>query len=91
MSQMRLIYCNGFSEDERRETRSIIFRDLLNVFKTVLEVMEDKNVAFKTEVAKVARPMKHLLLLLSHNSSPIIYFYSSLPPVLSLKQILVTW
>lgn len=55
---MRVIYANGFSEDERRQTRAIIFANLLTAFKALLDIMATEHIAFSTESAKVARPMK---------------------------------
>ncbi|KAJ5568988.1 hypothetical protein N7450_011474 [Penicillium hetheringtonii] len=49
---MRIIYVNGFSDDERRQTRATILANLLDAFKILLDIMATERLDFGCERAK---------------------------------------
>lgn len=50
---MRIIYSTGFSEEERRQARPVIFADFLNDFKDLLDFIDSEGIVFGTESVKV--------------------------------------
>lgn len=50
---MRIIHSGGFPEDERRQTRAVIYSNLVVAFKVLLEIMESQEIAFEFEKSKV--------------------------------------
>ncbi|KAI9804524.1 MAG: G-Protein alpha subunit [Sarcosagium campestre] len=44
LKQMKLIYASGFTRSEREDCRSIIFSNLNNAFKVILEAMEELDI-----------------------------------------------
>ncbi|KAI5840531.1 guanine nucleotide binding protein, alpha subunit [Morchella snyderi] len=46
LKQMKLIHASGFSKSDREDYRVIIFSNLLNSFKIILEAMEAYNLTF---------------------------------------------
>ncbi|KAJ9481937.1 hypothetical protein VN97_g11518 [Penicillium thymicola] len=52
IKQMRIIYSNGFSEDERRQIRAVIYAIVIVAFKVLLDIMRAKNIDFETNRAK---------------------------------------
>lgn len=47
LKQMKLIHASGFSKSEKDEYRVIIFSNLLNSFKIILEAMEAYEMRFQ--------------------------------------------
>lgn len=43
---MRLLYAEGFSMEDRRQWRVVIFNNLINAFQVILSAMEEQNVQF---------------------------------------------
>lgn len=56
---MRIIYMNGFSDDERRQTRMTILANLLDAFKILLDIMGIERLHFGSERVKVASSRVH--------------------------------
>ena len=42
LKQMRIIYKDGFSLEEKMEHRTIIWRDVVTAFQTAIQIMEEK-------------------------------------------------
>lgn len=58
IKQMRIIHSGGFPEDERRQTRAVIYSNLVIAFKVLLDIMRAENIDFqleKTQVTSSAR------------------------------------
>lgn len=53
IKQMRIIYEGGFSEDERRQTRAVIYSNVIAAFKVLLDIMDAGNIDIETKRAKV--------------------------------------
>lgn len=53
IKQMRIIYSDGFSEDERRQTRAVVYSSIIVAFKVLLDIMSAKNIDFETTRARV--------------------------------------
>ncbi|OQE23808.1 hypothetical protein PENSTE_c008G03995 [Penicillium steckii] len=49
---MRIIYMNGFSDDERRQSRTTILANLLDAFKILLDIMAIEQLDFGSERVK---------------------------------------
>lgn len=49
LKQMKLIHASGFSKNDRDDYRVIIFSNLLNSFKIILEAMESYDLTFQNE------------------------------------------
>jgi guanine nucleotide-binding protein subunit alpha len=47
LKQMKLLYATGFSKTEKDDYRSIVFANILNSFKTILEAMEHYDLTFE--------------------------------------------
>jgi len=56
---MKLIHASGFSKNDRDDYRVIIFSNLLNSFKIILEAMESYDLTFQNEGNEV----RYLLVL----------------------------
>jgi hypothetical protein len=52
---MRLIYTEGFSAQERKEVRQVIFANLIVAFKIIAEEMRDLNLNYYNEKSQVRR------------------------------------
>ena len=50
---MRIIHTGGFSLDERKEARQVIFSNLVVAFKIIMEEMTDLGVEFEKEESEV--------------------------------------
>lgn len=53
LKQMRLIYAQGFSKDEKGEWRAIIFNNILSAYKVILDAMEDLDIQFENKQNEV--------------------------------------
>jgi hypothetical protein len=53
LKQMKLLYASGFSMAERKGYRRIIFSNILNSLRVVLEAMVFYGLTFETEENKV--------------------------------------
>ncbi|KAL3482369.1 guanine nucleotide binding protein, alpha subunit [Aspergillus californicus] len=49
IKQMRIIHSRGFPEDERRQTRAVIYSNLVVAFKVLLDIMRSQNIEFEHE------------------------------------------
>ncbi|KAI5293973.1 hypothetical protein KEM52_004927 [Ascosphaera acerosa] len=49
IKQMRIIHTGGFPEDERRQTKAVIYSNLVVAFKVILDIMETARVGFTLE------------------------------------------
>ena len=56
LKQMRLIHAGGFSRNERKQWRVVIFHNLVNAFQILLGAMEDTNTEFEDEDNMVSLP-----------------------------------
>lgn len=45
---MKMIYAEGFSQQDRRQWRAVIFTNLVQAFQTVLNAMEEQGVQFES-------------------------------------------
>ncbi|KGO69270.1 Fungal G-protein, alpha subunit [Penicillium italicum] len=52
IKQMRILYSGGFSEGERRDTRAVIYDNMISAFKALLDIMSVENIGFGTDSAK---------------------------------------
>lgn len=63
LKQMRLIYTNGFGEQERKEIRQVIFSNMVVAFKIIREEMIDMGLKYERPATEVswpcARPPTH--------------------------------
>lgn len=50
---MRLIHAGGFPDDERRQTRAVIYSNIVVAFKILLDIMQAENIDFEDEKTKV--------------------------------------
>jgi guanine nucleotide-binding protein subunit alpha len=50
---MRIIHAGGFPEDERCQTRAVIYSNIVIAFKVLLEIMRAENIDFQVEKTKV--------------------------------------
>ena len=49
LKQMRLIYAQGFSKNEKEEWRCIIFNNILSAFRQVMEAMDEMGIEFDSD------------------------------------------
>ncbi|KAI9767798.1 MAG: G-Protein alpha subunit [Geoglossum simile] len=49
LKQMRLLYASGFSKNEREDYRCIIFSNILNAFKILVDAMDQLEIQFENE------------------------------------------
>ncbi|PYI10289.1 guanine nucleotide binding protein, alpha subunit [Aspergillus sclerotiicarbonarius CBS 121057] len=52
IKQMRIIHSGGFPEDERRQTRAVIYSNLVIAFKVLLDIMRAESIDFQQERTK---------------------------------------
>jgi guanine nucleotide-binding protein subunit alpha len=52
IKQMRILYSGGFSKGERRDTRAVIYDNMISAFKALLDIMSVENIGFGTDSAK---------------------------------------
>ncbi|PWY80285.1 guanine nucleotide binding protein, alpha subunit [Aspergillus sclerotioniger CBS 115572] len=52
IKQMRIIHSGGFPEDERRQTRAVIYSNLIIAFKVLLDIMRAESIDFQQERTK---------------------------------------
>ncbi|KAF4218155.1 hypothetical protein CNMCM8980_009933 [Aspergillus fumigatiaffinis] len=52
IKQMRIIHSGGFPEDERRQTRAVIYSNLVIAFKVLLDIMRAEQIDFELENTK---------------------------------------
>ncbi|GES61937.1 guanine nucleotide binding protein, alpha subunit [Aspergillus terreus] len=52
IKQMRIIHAGGFPEDERCQTRAVIYSNIVIAFKVLLEIMRAENIDFQVEKTK---------------------------------------
>jgi guanine nucleotide-binding protein subunit alpha len=50
---MRIIYTRGFTKNERKQWRAVIFNNLVDAFQILLTAMEDHNTNFENEENQV--------------------------------------
>ncbi|KAF4454595.1 G alpha chain [Fusarium albosuccineum] len=48
LKQMKLIYSQGFSKNEKLEWKPVIFNNIVQSFKVIAEAMEEHGIAFET-------------------------------------------
>jgi hypothetical protein len=65
---MRIIHAGGFPNDERLQTRAVIYSNLVVAFKVLLEIMTTQNIDFNDPATKVRipNPMKTGLVSLHY-------------------------
>lgn len=54
IKQMRIIHAGGFPEDERHQTRAVIYSNLVIAFKVLLDIMNAENIDFEHESTQVS-------------------------------------
>ena len=52
---MKILHANGFSIDERREIRPIIFSNLIVAFKIIIDEMSTLDIAFTNRESEVCQ------------------------------------
>lgn len=52
IKQMRIIHSNGFHEDEKIQTRAVIYANVVTTCKLLLEIMHSQGIAYGDEVTK---------------------------------------
>lgn len=62
IKQMRIIHSGGFPEDERRQTRAVIYSNIVIAYKVLLEIMRTENIDFKSDSTRVS-PIPTCLLV----------------------------
>jgi guanine nucleotide-binding protein subunit alpha len=62
IKQMRIIHSGGFPEDERRQTRAVIYSNVVIAFKVLLDIMRTESIDFEQEKTKVNKPNDKLTL-----------------------------
>lgn len=50
---MRIVHNGGFPDEERYQTRAIIFSNILKAFKVLLDIMKTESIGFAHERSKV--------------------------------------
>lgn len=53
---MRIIHKGGFPEDERYQTRAVIYSNLVVAFKVLLDIMNTENIEYEHENTRVTPP-----------------------------------
>lgn len=53
IKQMRIIHSGGFPDDERRQTRAVIYSNVVIAFKVLLDIMRTESIEFEQEKTKV--------------------------------------
>lgn len=49
IKQMRIIHSRGFPEEERHQTRAIIYSNIVIAFKVLLDIMNAEDIDFEDE------------------------------------------
>ena len=47
IKQMRIIHSRGFPEEERHQTRAVIYSNIVVAFKVLLDLMNAENIDFE--------------------------------------------
>lgn len=50
---MRIIHSRGFPEEERHQTRAVIYSNIVIAFKVLLDIMNAEDIDFEFEKTKV--------------------------------------
>jgi guanine nucleotide-binding protein subunit alpha len=50
---MRIIHSGGFPEEERHQTRAVIYSNVVIAFKVLLDIMNSEGISFERETTKV--------------------------------------
>jgi hypothetical protein len=58
IKQMRIIHSRGFPEEERHQTRAIIYSNLVIAFKVLLDIMNAEEIDFENE--EKSRVISHI-------------------------------
>ncbi|KAJ5155744.1 hypothetical protein N7492_008547 [Penicillium capsulatum] len=53
IKQMRIIHSRGFPDEERHQTRAVIYSNIVVAFKVLLDIMNAENIDFEEEKTKV--------------------------------------
>lgn len=51
---MRIIHSRGFPEEERHQTRAVIYSNIVIAFKVLLDIMNAEDIDFEFEKTKVS-------------------------------------
>lgn len=54
IKQMRILYSSGFQEDEKIQTRSVIYSNIIVACRVLLEIMEEYKIEFGSEATRAA-------------------------------------
>lgn len=54
IKQMRIIHSGGFPDDERRQTRAVIYSNIVVAYKVLLDIMRAENLDFEHESIRVS-------------------------------------
>lgn len=63
LKQMKLIYSQGFSKNEKLEWKPVIFSNIIQSFKVIFEAMEELGIDFENpenEVSQISRKPQRL-------------------------------
>ena len=52
---MRIIHSQGFPEDERHQTRAVIYSNIVIAFKVLLDIMKSEGINYEHEKTRVSR------------------------------------
>ncbi|CAI7613220.1 unnamed protein product [Penicillium pancosmium] len=52
IKQMRIIHSRGFPEEERHQTRAVIYSNIVIAFKVLLDIMNSENIKFDSDDTK---------------------------------------
>ena len=55
IKQMRIIHSGGFPDDERHQTRAVIYANLIIAFKVLLDIMNAEHINFEHDSTRVSR------------------------------------
>lgn len=53
IKQMRIIHSGGFPVDERRQTRGVIYSNIIVAFKVLVDIIEAQHIEFASSSSKV--------------------------------------
>lgn len=56
LKQMKLIYAQGFSKNEKLEWKPVVFSNIVQSFKTIHEAMGELNIQFENPENEVRHP-----------------------------------
>ncbi|KAJ5887911.1 hypothetical protein N7495_007952 [Penicillium taxi] len=54
IKQMRIIHSGGFPDEERHQTRAVIYSNTVIAFKVLLDIMNAENIEFEREDSRIA-------------------------------------